>query len=56
MIIVLDFMTNEVHSYNVDANFDWYTTEDFIVEQGHNINNCEYMTSPAGIPIQFYTH
>ena len=56
MITVLDFTTNEVHTYHVPPHFDWGNVENFIAQR-HSINNCEYMTSGADQePIQFYTH
>ena len=54
MITVLDFTTNEVHTYNVDANFDWSRTADFLTEQGHKVDYCEYMTDRNDI--EFYYH
>ncbi len=57
MITILDFEKGDVHTYHVGTNFNWNNVEDFIDEHGHNLNNCEYMTSRADQePIHFYTH
>ena len=45
MITVLDFEKGEVHTYNVEPNFDWSRIVDFLAEQGHNVSNCQYMSS-----------
>ena len=55
MIIVLDFTTNEVHTYNVDHNFDWSRTADFLAEEGHRLKDCEYMIS-RNSDVEFYYH
>jgi hypothetical protein len=54
MITLLDFEKGEVHTYNVSLKFNWDNVEDFLEECGHNLNNCQYMTTPT--PHEYLTH
>jgi hypothetical protein len=48
-LFVLDFSTGRVHRYNIGRGVglmkktDWI--EDFIIEKGHSLSNCEWMTT-----------
>ena len=44
-IAVLDYTTGRVTIYQqVEIDGDTELIEDFLVEKGHNLNNCYYMT------------
>ena len=48
-LFVLDFNTGRVHRYNIGKAEDWEEAgkyiEDFIIEKGHILSNCEWMTT-----------
>ena len=46
---VLDFSEGTVHKYDVSEVFwdDDYQHEDFLSDNGHRSNNCEWMVTPA---------
>ena len=54
MITILDFEKGEVHAYHVSPKFDWGNVEDFLMDRGHNLNNCQYMSTDN--VHQFITH
>lgn len=41
-LVVLDYVLGEVHLYPISSDTD---IEMFIEEQGHDVNECYYMTS-----------
>ena len=44
-LFVLDFGDGKVYRYKVNALEDF---EDFIIEQGHSLSNCEWMVTRYG--------
>ena len=46
---VLDFSEGTVHKYDVSEVFwdDDYQHEDFLIDNGHDHGNCEWMLTPA---------
>ena len=48
-IWVLDFTDGKVYRYDIDDEWGWNpdseSCEDFLIEQGHKIQNCEWMTT-----------
>ena len=49
-LTVLDFETGKVVQYkiNLDCNPDEEAFEDFMFEQGHCVNNCQWMVHSCG--------
>lgn len=48
-LFLLDYNTGKAHRYNIGKAKDWQKSgvyiEDFIIEKGHSLSNCEYMTT-----------
>ena len=56
-IAVLDFGTCQVAMYTeieLDKELDPEAEETFIIDQGHNLNNCQWMVSENEIDVQYY--
>ena len=49
-ITVLDFEVGKVFQYKLETEmtYDGYEYEDFIIDKGHNLSNCEWMTHDNG--------
>ena len=49
-LFVLDFSTGRVHRYRLEEGMtgkvrEFEQIEDFIIEKGHSLSNCEWMTT-----------
>jgi hypothetical protein len=56
-IAVLDFGTCQVamyHEIELDKDLDPDAEETFIIDQGHNLKNCQWMVSENEISVQYY--
>ncbi len=51
-IWVLDFTDGKVYRYDINTEWGWTpdneSCEDFLIEQGHKIQNCEWMLTNDG--------
>lgn len=46
-LYVLDFETSEVHIYRIEPDQQIEDVEEFISDQGHSLNSCEFMYGPT---------
>lgn len=46
-LFILDFENGKVYRYNIEGEVQ-EDFEDFIIEKGHSLSNCEWMTTNSG--------
>ena len=46
-LFILDFEDGKVYRYNIEGEVQ-EDFEDFIIEKGHSLSNCEWMTTNNG--------
>ena len=46
-LFILDFEDGKVYRYNIEGEVQ-EDFEDFIIEKGHSLSNCEWMTTNIG--------
>ena len=46
-LFILDFEDGKVYRYNIEGEVQ-EDFEDFIIEKGHSLSNCEWMTTNSG--------